>query len=227
MNIEVKTTYLRSYNLISDLTEIQFKELCEYTKLKKAKKGETLYFTNDNEKKVFFLIKGRIKICEMTGEGHERIKEFLNEGDIFGQISPSNYSDFEYADAFSDEVIYCVIGLREFERIMESNPKLTLKIVKSIGEKLRKLEDKYFNMVSKDVKSRLIYFFMDWAKTEGKRFGNRVILRNYLTHNEIANMIASSRQTVTGILNELKEAGEINYSRHQIIFPDITLLNKN
>src|SRR4051794_20371235 len=102
MNTEIKTTYLRNYRLISDLNETQFNELCGYTKLKKARKGETIYFTNDNEKKVYFLVKGRVKVCEMTGEGSERIKEFLNEGDILGEFSiGSHASDFEYADAFS------------------------------------------------------------------------------------------------------------------------------
>ncbi len=73
-------------------------------------------------------------------------------------------------------------------------------------------------MVTRDVKSRLMYYFTEWAKSEGKRLGDKIIIKNHLTHNDIANLISTSRQTVTVILNELKEAGHIKYNRKEIEF---------
>ena len=78
-------------------------------------------------------------------------------------------------------------------------------------------------MVTKDVKSRLIYCFKEWAKKEGKKLGDKVIVKNSLTHNDLANLISTSRQTVTNILNELKEAGAINYNRREIEFTQLML----
>jgi CRP/FNR family transcriptional regulator len=87
-----------------------------------------------------------------------------------------------------------------------------------VNEKFKNLENRYVNMVSKDVKSRLIFCFKEWARKEGKSQGDRVIIKNSLTHNDLANLISTSRQTVTVILNELKEAGAIRYNRREIEF---------
>ena len=78
-------------------------------------------------------------------------------------------------------------------------------------------------MVTKDVKSRLLYCFKEWARKEGKQLGDKVVIKNSLTHNDLANMISTSRQTVTVILNELKESGVINYNRKEIEFSRVML----
>lgn len=64
-----------------------------------------------------------------------------------------------------------------------------------------------------------------WAINEGKDTPEGVLIKNYLTHNEIASLISSSRQTVTTIINELKEEGALSYSRSQIVIPNIAMLS--
>jgi CRP/FNR family transcriptional regulator len=62
----------------------------------------------------------------------------------------------------------------------------------------------------------------EWAEREGKREGNRVIIENYLTQNDIAQIICTSRQTATVLLNELEENGLMYYGRKEIIIEDIS-----
>jgi CRP/FNR family transcriptional regulator len=92
-----------------------------------------------------------------------------------------------------------------------------------VSEKFKSLESRYVNMVTKDVKSRLIYCFKEWARKEGKKLGDMIVVKNSLTHNDLANLVSTSRQTVTVILNELKEAGDISYNRREIGFSPIML----
>lgn len=226
MQREVKYWYLRNYNLFSNLTKEQINDLSNISKFTRMKKGQTIYFANDEIKRLYFLINGKIKISEMDHSGNEMIKDIILTGDLFGEISFNAMTlTHEYAEILSSEVILCSFTMDEFEILMEKHPMLCLNFTKKIGDKLRKLEHRYANLVFKDVKDRLKDFLKIWALNEGKDTPEGVLIKNYLTHNEIASLISSSRQTVTTIINELKEEGALSYSRSQIVIPNIGVLN--
>ena len=103
------------------------------------------------------------------------------------------------------------------------NHTLTMNYMAKVAEKFKSMENRYVNMVSQDVKSRLIFCFKEWAKKEGRDQGDKIVFKNSLTHNDIASMISTSRQTVTVMLNELKEAGVISYNRKEIAFSPLML----
>ncbi len=86
------------------------------------------------------------------------------------------------------------------------------------------MENKYANLVFKDVRSRFIGFLKDWSSKEGVVSQNEVVLKNYLTHQDIASLICSTRQTVTSLFNELKENGTLDYSRTEIITKNMAAL---
>jgi CRP/FNR family transcriptional regulator len=70
----------------------------------------------------------------------------------------------------------------------------------------------------------LFQFLKDWADQEGERVGNKVVIENYLTQNDIAQIICTSRQTATHLLNEMETNGTIIYSRKEIIITDIKIV---
>lgn len=65
-------------------------------------------------------------------------------------------------------------------------------------------------------------FLKDWAEKEGIQNGNTVVLDNYLTQSDIAQIICTSRQTATQLLNEMEANNLLAYNRKEIIIPDIT-----
>ena len=85
-----------------------------------------------------------------------------------------------------------------------------------VNRKLRKMESRHSELVFCDTKARLIRFIKNWAKTDGNKMGDKIVLNNYLTHSDIANVIATSRQSVNVLLNELRESGVICYNRKKI-----------
>jgi CRP/FNR family transcriptional regulator len=203
--------------LASNLNEAQMSDLCAITYQKESRKGQIAY-AKGGEKKIFLLISGKIKLSEISERGDEMIKELIYPGDLFGDITPVEQMNYEYAEVLSERASYLSIGYDQFQRLIKSNPSLAVNYLNMLSEKFKRLEMRYVNMVTRDVKSRLLYYFTEWAKSEGKRLGDRIIIKNHLTHNDIANLISTSRQTVTVILNELKEAGHIKYNRREIEF---------
>ena len=77
----------------------------------------------------------------------------------------------------------------------------------------------------RDTKSRLIRFIKNWAHTDGSRVGDIIILKDYSTHSDIANVISTSRQSVNVLLNELRDSGLLFYNRKQIELHDLLVWN--
>lgn len=221
--MEPKNFYLKTFNLATNLTEAQLTELCNNLTQRDAKKNQVVY-AKGGEKRIFILISGKVKISEINEKGDEMIKELIVPGDIFGDVL-LHYEgpNYEFAEVISERATYYAIGQEQLASMMRTNHMLTVNYMAKVSEKFKSLESRYINMVTKDVKSRLMYCFKEWARKEGKRFGNKIVLKNTLTHSDLANMISTSRQTVTVILNELKDAGEITYNRREIEFSDLML----
>jgi CRP/FNR family transcriptional regulator len=221
--MEPKNFYLKTFNLATNLNEVQLQQLCGIISQKEAKKGQVVY-SKGGDKKVFMLISGKVKISEINDSGDEMIKEIALPGDLFGDLLMNQSGgNFEYAEIVSERATYYCIEAHELNAQIQSSPALMANYMTKVGEKFRNMESRYLNMITKDVKSRLLYCFREWARKEGRKLGDKVVIKNSLTHSDLANMISTSRQTVTVILNELKDAGAISYNRREIEFSQIML----
>jgi CRP/FNR family transcriptional regulator len=220
---ELKYWYLRDHKLFWTLSMSQIKQLCIITGFKKAKKGDIIYFSSSDLPRVFLLKKGNIKIVSVDEDGNETIKDIIEKGDLFGELTLENdRNSNEYAKALTDDVAICSFLMSDFEDLLLRNPSLALSYTKLVGLKLKRVKNSYANLVSKDAKTRLLTFIKDWAERDGKNDGNRVTIQNYLTQNDIAQIICTSRQTATVLLNELEENGLMHYGRKEIIIEDIS-----
>lgn len=222
---ELKYWYLRDHKLFWTLSMSQIKQLCIITGFKKAKKGDIIYFSSSDVPRVFLLKKGNIKIVAVDEDGNETIKDIIQKGDLFGELTlESDANSNEYAKALTDEIIICSFLLSDFEDLLLQNPSLALSYTKFVGLKMKRIKNSYSNLISKDAKTRLYQFLKDWAEKEGKRIGNKVVIENYLTQNDMAQVICTSRQTATQLLNEMESNGLLHYNRKEIIIEDITQL---
>ena len=222
---DLKYWYLRDHKLFRTLSFSQIKQLCIITGFKKANKGEIIYFSSSDVPRIFLLKKGNIKIVAVDEEGNETIKDIIQKGDLFGELTLENdFESNEYAKVLSDDVAICSFLMSDFEDLLLRNPSLALSYTKFVGLKMKRIKNSYANLVSKDAKTRLFQFLKDWAEKEGKSEGNKVVLENYLTQNDIAQIICTSRQTATQLLNEMESNGMLVYNRKEIIITDITQL---
>ena len=222
---DLKYWYLRDHKLFRTLSFGQIRQLCIITGFKKAQKGEIIYFSSSDLPRIFLLKKGNIKIVAVDEAGNETIKDIIQKGDLFGELTLEADSQVnEYAKVLSDDVAICSFLMSDFEDLLLRNPSLALSYTKFVGLKMKRIKNSYANLISKDAKTRLFQFLKDWADQEGERVGNKVVIENYLTQNDIAQIICTSRQTATHLLNEMEINGTIIYSRKEIIITDISKL---
>lgn len=223
---ELKYWYLRDHKLFSVLSFSQIKQLCIIVGFKKAKKGEIIYFSSSELPRIFLLKTGSIKIVSINEDGNETIKDIILKGDLFGELDlVSDPNSNEHAVALTNEVSICSFLMSDFENLLLENPNLALSYTKFVGLKMKRVKNSYSNLISKDSRTRLISFLKDWAEKEGVKKEKRYIIQNYLTQNDIAQVICTSRQTTTILLNDLEHEGLITYNRKELIIEDITKLN--
>ncbi|MDO8317378.1 MAG: Crp/Fnr family transcriptional regulator [Flavobacterium sp.] len=222
---DLKYWYLRDHKLFRTLSFGQIRQLCIVTGFKKAQKGEIIYFSSSDLPKIFLLKKGNIKIVAVDEDGNETVKDIIQKGDLFGELTlESDSQSNEYAKVLSDDVAICSFLMSDFEDLLLLNPSLALSYTKFVGLKMKRIKNSYANLISKDAKTRLFQFLKDWADKEGVRTENTVVIENYLTQNDMAQIICTSRQTATQLLNEMEANGIITYSRKEIIITDIRKL---
>ncbi|WP_282711819.1 Crp/Fnr family transcriptional regulator [Flavobacterium yafengii] len=225
MHEDLKYWYLRDHKLFRTLSFGQIRQLCIITGFKKANKGEIIYFSSSDLPRIFLLKKGNIKIVAVDEDGNETIKDIIQKGDLFGELTlEADSQSNEYAKVLSDDVAICSFLMSDFEDLLLRNPSLALSYTKFVGLKMKRIKNSYSNLISKDAKTRLFQFLKDWAEKEGKKIEDKVVIENYLTQNDIAQIICTSRQTATQLLNEMEVNGTIMYSRKEIIITDIRKL---
>ncbi len=218
MGTDNKYWYLRNHKLFRTLSNHQIEDLCIISKYKTAKKGEIIYFAEEVDPRIYLLKRGKIKILAHDTNGNETIKDIMQAGDLFGEITLMEGSTLkESAVAHSTEVAICSFKIVDFEKLIQEDPELAISYFKWLGFRIKRIENRYTNLVFKDVKDRLWTLFTDLAINEGvKNEENRYVLPNYLTHQDIAGLICCTRQTVTQLIGELEKEGNLSYSRKEI-----------
>src|SRR4051812_28105238 len=216
MNEELKYIYLKNQPLFYNLEEKELKSMAAITWVKTLDRGETLNYGEGDFSKIFFIVKGKIKITELTDFDDELVKDILTEGDFFGDLSLEGVATDEVAEALTSNATVCYFEIGEFRKVLQSNPMLTMFYASKVSGKLKKLEGRHADLVFRDAKARLIRFMKNWARTDGNKMGDKIILNNYLTHSEIAGFISTSRQSVNVLFNELRDSGLMSYNRKRI-----------
>ena len=226
MSDEIKFVYIKNHPLFVNLSEQKIKDACSIVKVRTIYRGESFTYGDGNYSKIYLLINGKIKITENNEMDNEFIKDILTAPDVFGNLSlEGKPSVYEYAEALTSNTVVCYFDVVDFKKFLSDNPLVALTYANFVNNKLKKLEGRHSDLVFRDAKSRLIRFMKSWAMTDGNRIGDKIILNNYLTHSDIANVISTSRQSVNVLLNELRESGMLFYNRKKIELNDSVVWN--
>ena len=174
--------------------------------------------------RIFFLTEGRIKIGTYSDSGKEITKAILGTGEVFGEmalVGENKRRDFAYA---MEKTMICIITVNEMHGLMREHNALGLFLMKIMGSRILEMEQRLESLVFKDSRSRVIEFLHDLGKKKGKPVGFEVEVRKFMTHQEIANLTATSRQTVTTILNELRNKNILTFNRRRLLIRDMDAL---
>lgn len=222
---EAALWYFESVNLYNILCPHKVKAMNEKHTFDAYTKNQFIYFPQQSANHIYMVAKGRVKIGHYLSDGKEVIKSILTTGEIFGELAlAGEETRKDFAQSMDNDTTICPLSIEELKNLMFQDKELSFKILKLVGLRLMKLERKLELLVFKDARTRVIEFLKDMAAWKGKKVGFETMIPTTLTHKDIASLTGTSRQTVTTILNELKEKNLINFDRKKILIRDIEKL---
>lgn len=220
MQTAMKLWYLEQFDIMKLLSRRQMMEMAEMLVDKHHKKDEPIMFPFNSQKTIYMLKKGAVKIGNYTENGEENLKYVLNDGNIFGEMALTDGNSNDFAIAAEDCII-CALDMNMLQDLMMRNKAFNMAIYKLIGFRLRKLETKLSSIIFKDSSTRIVDFLKELSQDFGKEKEGQILVKNFLTHKEIAKLTFTSRQTVNSVLNKLKRNGNIDYNDRVIKILDL------
>ena len=216
--------YLENIDVSNILCPQKMEEQIDESHLKAVKKNEYIYLPNQSSDKIFFISEGRIKIGSYADNGKEITKTILGKGEVFGELAMIGEAERrDYAIALEDTTL-CVITSKEMKNLIKDHSTLSMFFMKMMGSKVIEMENRLESLVFKDSRSRIIEYLTEMVRKRGQRVGYEWVVRNFITHQEIANLTATSRQTVTTVLNELRNDNIITFNRKRLLVRDLDKL---
>ena len=190
------------------------------------KKDDFIYFKDQSSENIYMVSSGRVKIGTYGPDGKEIVKAILTRGEVFGELALAGEEKRQdFAQAMDNDTHVCSMTIQDLQNLMVDNKELNLKILKIVGFRLRKMERKIESLVFKDARTRIVDFLKEMAEEKGQKVGFEMMIKNHLTHKDIASLTGTSRQTVTTVMNELREKNLINFDRRRILIRDLEKLN--
>jgi CRP-like cAMP-binding protein len=213
MSDKTKIWYLQNFNLLEGMDESSMEMMDHNSKMKKSSKREIIYFPEERSDNIYLLKEGKVKISRISEDGKKTTLHLVGPGEIFGESSILGQEKRENIAEVVEDAVICSINRMMFQEMLAMNPKMNMSINKFIGLRIRKIQAHVEDLVFKDAKERVIAFLKRYTKTFGKKVIDGWMVRPFLTHQEIADLTATSRQTVNSILNELVTDKKIKYTR--------------
>lgn len=176
-----------------------------------------VYLPSQPADSMFLLISGMVKVCNLTSDGKQSILAFVEPGELFGEwaLFESEQRD-EYVEAVEKSTVL-IIPATEVRDLMTANHDVSIALNTMIGRRRHLVERRLKNLLFLSNRDRLIHLLLDLAEQFGFHGCDGIGLRIKLAHQEIANLMGSTRETVTILLGQLKSEGMIDVGRQKIV----------
>ncbi len=212
-----KFWYLRNFFPADTVDDASLVEMERVTSMKILERHEFITFSYP-EDVVYMIKQGFLKISRLNDAGEEMLVEILGPGEYFGELPAMSARKGEYSElatAVSDVAI-CVFRKKSFEHLLITNPYIGFQVLKQTHSRLHVIEERVSDLAFKTVRERLANLLVRLANQFGTEQEGIICIQPKLTHQEVAYLIASTRPTVTALLNEFRDAGWIDIQHKQI-----------
>ena len=208
---------LRTVPIFSELTDADIASLARLSSRRNYPKDTVVFFENEEGDFFFTIVQGRIKVTILGDDGREIILSVLGPGDFFGEMALlDNEPRSATAIAVEDSELLS-LHRTDFQGVIGDNPAISAALIKVLSTRLRRANHQISTLALLDVYGRVARVILDMAREEGRRLKDGRIAFRRATHQEIANRIGTTRETVTRMLKDLERQGMLHIEGREII----------
>jgi len=208
---------LRTVPIFSELSDEDITSLAKLASRKRYPKDTVVFFENEEGDFFFTITEGRIKVTILGDDGREVILSVLGPGDFFGEMALLDNEPRSATAIAVEESELLSLHRSDFQSVLNDNKSITSALIRVLSARLRRANHQISTLALLDVYGRVARVIVDMAREEGKRLRDGRIAFRRATHQEIANRIGTTRETVTRMLKDLERQGLIHVEGKEIV----------
>jgi CRP-like cAMP-binding protein len=202
---------LRQVPLFSEVAEAGLARIARAAREKTYPKNSVILFEDDPGDALYVVMRGRVKVVLVGEEGREVILSILSDGDFFGEMALIDDRPRSAHVIATEDSDLLVLRRDDFRACLEESPFIALGLLTAMSQRLRQADEKIGGLVLLDVNGRVARLLLALAdEHDGSHIPRK------LTHHTIAQMIGSSRETVSRAMREFAERGFVEVTRQRI-----------
>jgi CRP-like cAMP-binding protein len=181
---------------------------------------DTIFTPGDPDDQLYFLLSGTVRLYKIYGDYKEATTALLRDGGVFGKL---NLVEGRWQDVFAEAVTEARVASIQkaaLERVIKRDPEFALKLFSSLSERLRQSDEVIESLLHREVSTRLATLLLNLGERFAEDGQADVLIGVRLTHQELANMIASTREAVSKVMSELQRDGVIESRSRRIAILD-------
>ncbi|HZK83519.1 MAG TPA: Crp/Fnr family transcriptional regulator [Desulfosporosinus sp.] len=189
-------------------------------------KGQIIFSSGQKTNEIYYIISGFVKIYRTTEDGRQVSVALRYPGDFIGLAEVlSNSSERVYSAEAMDKVKLLINWQNPFKKMLADMPDFSRKLMELMSHRLREAQNTIYDFIMNPTQGRLALVLLEMAERSGSPGENGLInVSLRVTQEELACIIGASRQTVSSLLNLLKEDGSIVYERREIVAVEVRKL---
>jgi len=210
---------LKCMKVLQDLTDDEIKEISDSVEEKEFSVGELIFVPSEAEGKIYFVREGEVNIYQKGSSGKKFIIDTLQSGDMFGDISfvPRSAEVVGNFARAKEKTRVCIVDKVSFMDYLQRKPQVAYRIVEELSTRLVVAESKVRDLALNNVSIRLLNELHRLSHKYGEDAGNETKIKKHFTHEELAERVSATRETVTKVINGLVDKGFLRYDNERNI----------
>ncbi|MFT5087348.1 MAG: CRP/FNR family cyclic AMP-dependent transcriptional regulator [Candidatus Latescibacterota bacterium] len=208
--------FLRNVSLFESLDEEELKALSELTFTRNFGKDGVIILAEEEGETLFIIKEGQVKVSIVSEEGREVILSLLGPGTVFGELSLLDGKPRSANVIATGETSLVMLRRSDFVQLIYKTPQIATALLAELATRLRRTDRQIEGLALLDVTSRISETLLQLATDQGKESSDGITIESRPTHQELANMSGTTRETVSRVLKRLEKQGYINYVGRKI-----------
>lgn len=212
--------YLKKIPLLAELGPEVLARLAERIQMREVRRREVVYLPGDPGNSMFLVNGGRIKISKVTRDGKALTLSYCGPSELFGEACLIEGGPREEMAEAMENSMVTELERQDVETLLQTHPRIGYQMTKILATRRRDLENKLETLVFRDVTSKLAELLLNLADEYGVEDSRGTLVALKITHQELANLIGSTRETVSLTLSQFKRKNLICTDGRKVIISD-------
>jgi len=213
-------SFLRQVPLLAGLPESALQELAAATVPRRFGRGQVIILT-DQQGDDFFLIRaGQVKVFLARADGREIILSFLGPGAVFGELSLLDGRPRSATVTATEDTELITLQRPLFLALLHRHPQIATALLAELASRLRRTDHQIGYLALCSVAHRVTKAVLQLALEQGQQTDEGLLLAHRPTHEDLARMAGTTRETVTRVLGRLEREGYLVSRGRQLLVLD-------